>query len=248
MATNPEQTIIPTVHSLTSSKSICTVFALEELAGANGTKYNIKRISRKEGPPYAALKEHFLLGKSPTVTLENINGDPPQTYQLKPGVLTETRLVLQFIADNYSDGIWEPQSNEDRLRNNFFQEFSNSTLLEKIDFALLFETIAQMLPFPFKQVVGALFTPIINHFKKDHADIFQVMEDYLSEQKPWFAGEKIGLADFNLTFPMDIAQQRGYFPAAKYPKIAKWQEALHDRPAYKRAVENVGVYDLKKWA
>jgi hypothetical protein len=44
--------------------------------------------------------------------------------------------------------------------------------------------------------------------KKSLVGNFELMETALSESTPWFAGEKIELADFLLSFPMDMAEQR----------------------------------------
>ena len=57
------------------------------------------------------------------------------------------------------------------------------------------------------------------------------MENALSEERPWFAGEKVGLADFLLSFPMDMAEQRKYLDAGKYPRVVGWLKRVHERPA-----------------
>lgn len=95
--------------------------------------------------------------------------------------------------------------------------------------------------------MGLLAKPVVNHFVKDQNAVFQLMEDALSEELPWFAGKKIGIADFCATFPMDMAGQRGYFKKEKYPKLAEWHQRVHDRPAYKRALEKGGAYDLVRF-
>lgn len=245
MAANPEQKTIPTLYNLSSSQAFRVLWALEELADA-GIKYKLKNFPRKFGehPEMVAV---FPLGKSPIMTLESVDGSPPPTVQLEPGVLSEARLILQFVSDSYSNGVWEPESTEDKLRDTFFQEFALATMLLKADFALLFDLIPQFLPFPFKQLVRLLFSPILNHFFKDHRQIFLLMEDSLSDRRPWFAGEKIGLADFNMSFGMDMAAQRGWFDPEKYPKVGRWHEAIKQRPAYKRALELGGAYDLVKF-
>ncbi|KAH8773916.1 hypothetical protein F5882DRAFT_381226 [Hyaloscypha sp. PMI_1271] len=195
----------------------------------------------------AGLKTVFPLGKSPILTLEPVDGEPPVTLQIKPNVLTESRLVLHFISDNYSNREWIPESDSDKHRDIFFQELAKFTLLEKVDFALFLEVVAMMLPFGFRQLVGLLARPVVGHFVSDQRGVYQLMEEALSEELPWFAGKKIGIADFCFSFPMDMAAQRGYFEAEKYPKVAEWHQRIHDRPAYKRALEKGGPYDLVKF-
>jgi glutathione S-transferase len=190
------------------------------------------------------LKAVFPQGKSPILTLEPVEGKTAQTYQIIPNLLTESGFILQFISDNYSNGIWVPESDQDRRRDTFFQEFANSTLLNKIDYARLFEIIPQQLPFGLRQLLELLVRPVVNHFLGDQREIYQVMKDSLSEKRPWFPGKKIGLADFNMSFGMDMAVQRGYFEAKRYPKVAKWHAAILDRPANKRALDVGGAYEL----
>jgi glutathione S-transferase len=246
MAETVKQKTIPTLYNLSSSAAHRVLWALEELAGTNGLKYNVKNFPRRRPGFLAAkdLKAVFPLGKSPILTLEPVEGEPAQTYQILPNVLTESRLILQFISDNYSNGIWVPESDEDKKRDTFFQEFANSTLLNKVDYALLFEIIPQQLPFGLRQLLGMLVRPVVNHFLGDQREIYQVMEDSISEERPWFSGKKMGLADFNMSFGMDMAVQRGYFEAKKYPKVAKWHTAILERPANKRALDVGGAYEL----
>jgi len=70
------------------------------------------------------------------------------------------------------------------------------------------------------------------------------MEDALSEKQPWFAGNELGLADFVVSWPMDMSEARGYFDAKKFPKVADWLKRIHDRPAYQRAIARGPSYDL----
>lgn len=104
------------------------------------------------------------------------------------------------------------------------------------------------MPFGIRHFFQLLFWPIISHFKGDLRDIYQYMEDNLSDDKPWLSGATLGLADLNSIFPMDIVTQGGYaMDPARYPKLAKWHKALQERDGYKRALMKGGTYDLKAW-
>jgi glutathione S-transferase len=242
-----DQTTIPTLYKLSSSMAHRVHWALEELASTNGIKYHVKTFPRRATAMSQELKTVFPLGKSPIITLEPIDDGLDKTYQILPNTLTEARLILQFISDNYSNGIWVPESEDDKLRDTFFQEFANSTVLAKVDSVLLFEVIPMMLPFPFKYLTLLMVKPIKMYFMKDQYIIYQILEDALSEERPWFAGQKLGLADFNMSFAMDMAVQRDYFDAQKFPKVAKWHDAVVNRPAYQTALVTGGAYDLKNW-
>jgi glutathione S-transferase len=244
---NKQQKTIPTVYNMSSSKAREVLWALEELADA-GIKYNVVNLRRRGADTYKVLKSQFPLGKSPTVTLEHVNGELEVTYQILPNVLTEARLILHFISDHYTDGIWIPESEEDKARATFFQEFANGSLLTKVDNIITFEVIPTMMFFPLRQLTLLMVLPIRNHFMNDLTVIYQLLEDALSEERPWFSGKKLGLADFNMIFPMDEAIGRGYIQLEKYPKLAKWHDTVINRPAYKRALEKGGPYDLATFA
>ena len=164
-----------------------------------------------------------------------------------PGVLTESRLILQFLSDTFGQGIWECQDPIDQAQDTFFQELSNNTLGVKNGFAITFEIIPSYLPFGLRQLVGLMVRPIVSHFLEDLYDIFQVMEDSLSQERPWFSGKRMGLADLNMIWGMDVASQRGYFSHNKYPKVAAWHQRISQRSAYQTALDKGGTYDLVKF-
>jgi glutathione S-transferase len=241
MASNPPQTTIATLHHLSSSQSLRVLWALEELKEANGTQYVVKKYSRVKSLAPVELKSVHPLGKSPILTVEPISGN---TSASDTKTLIESRIILLFIADNYANGLWTPKSATSVERDLFFQEYANGTLRTKIDFTLIFEIIPQHVPFFIRPLARLLVTPVVNVMKQGLPDVYQELEDALSEEKPWFAGEKIGLADFNMSWGMDTAEQRKYFDGGKYPKLRDWHERVKSRPAYKRAVELGPSYDL----
>ena len=240
------QRIVPTLHHLASSQSFRILFALEELAEAHGTQYKLQNYARSTQGPVPSMKGYFPLGKSPIVTVEEDGEASTTVCQLPqyPGVLTESRLILQFLSDIFGQGMWECQDPIDKAQDTFFQELSNNTLGLKNGFAIAFEVIPSQLPFGLRQLVGLMVRPVVNHFLKDLYDIFQVMEDALSQERPWFSGKRMGLADLNMTWGMDVASQRGYFSNNNYPKVAAWHQRICERPAYQRALEKGGTYDL----
>ncbi|TVY83860.1 hypothetical protein LSUE1_G004640 [Lachnellula suecica] len=231
MAQTVEQKWIPTVYNMSSSQAFVVVWALEEVAGSHGIKYNLKNFPRRGKDTNTEFKAVSPLGKSPVVTLEPVGSQhPPLEYQVLPNTLIESSSILQFISDNFTTGERVPESPQDKLRDAFFHNFAKGTLLAKVDFVLLFEVIAMLAPWGIRHLLLLLFRPIISHFLGDLRDIYTVMENGLSEEKPWFSGSKIGLADFNMSFAMDMSAQRGYFDTEKYPKVAKWHAATLGRP------------------
>jgi glutathione S-transferase len=236
---SPDPTLIPTIHNLQHAQSLKCVWALEELALAKGLKYHIKNYPRTRGqnPDLAKISP---MGKAPILTLESPDGRPVPNYQVGPGVIMESRLILQFISDTWADGLWTPKSDEDRKRDIYFQEFAMNSLGPRSDQALIFGVIPVLMPFPLRQILGLLFGPLEKTFIGFLEPHLTHMEENLSDAKPWFAGENIGLADFCMSWPMDVAVQRKFFDPARFPKVAKWHDTVLNRPAYKNAVSNGG--------
>lgn len=219
---------------------------LEELQEVHGTEYKLKIHQRARGQAPLGLKEHFPLGKSPILTIEEDGKPSTKVYQLPqhPGTLTESRLCLQFLSDTFSKGTWEPETPEDKAQDIFLQEFANSTFADKATKALIFEIIPAQLPWGLSHLLRLMFSPIVQHWKNDMEPIYQVMEETLSEERPWFSGKKIGLADFNMIWGMDLSEHRKYIDEAKYPRCQAWYQRITGRAAYKRACEKGGMYNL----
>lgn len=135
-----EQTTKLTLHHLTSSQSFPILVALEEASAlrANGLQYDLKVYQRQQGVAPEELKKIFPLGKSPILVVRKSSGDGDEE------VMTEGRLLLQYISDTYTNGEWVPTSHEDKKRDVFFQEFVRSTLQTKIGFRQMFDVIPKV--------------------------------------------------------------------------------------------------------
>ena len=64
------------------------------------------------------------------------------------------------------------------------------------------------------------------------------MEAHLA-QHPWFAGEHLTMADFQMSFAVEAALARGGNEAA-WPHLAAYRQRLQARPAYQRALQKGG--------
>lgn len=60
----------------------------------------------------------------------------------------------------------------------------------------------------------------------------------------WFVGDGFSAADIQMSFPLEAATARG--SGGQYPAIARFLDTIHARPAYRRALERGGPYDLLK--
>lgn len=249
MASNPP----PILHHLTDSQSIRVLFALEELSYELNQPYTLKVYNRVKGRAPPALKDVFSLGKSPTLEIPPIvSSAQPERRHIIAGpnpttettIITESRFILDYLAKNYANDLWNP-SPEDEVRDVFFQDFAMATLGPLTERILIFDLIKQATPLLVRPVAWIMFHPFVWMFKKDLDGPLSLMENSLSNVNLFFAGRKIGIADFCLIWPMDLAEKRGWFDGNKYPRLMAWLGRVRRREAYQRAVAKSGGHELK---
>jgi glutathione S-transferase len=61
----------------------------------------------------------------------------------------------------------------------------------------------------------------------------------------WFAGDEFTAADIQLSFALEASAARGGL-GANYPRLSAFLDRIHARPAYRRALERGGKYELIK--
>jgi glutathione S-transferase len=63
------------------------------------------------------------------------------------------------------------------------------------------------------------------------------------QRSTWFAGEEFTSADIMMSFPFEVAAVRAHALQGR-PKLAAFLERIRARPAYQRAVERGGAFDV----
>ena len=59
----------------------------------------------------------------------------------------------------------------------------------------------------------------------------------------WFAGSEFTAADIQMSFPLEAATARAGLNASR-PKLMDFLNSIHQRPAYQKALERGGIYEL----
>jgi glutathione S-transferase len=219
-----------TVHHLNNSRSQRVLWLLEEL----GVPYEIKRYERdaKTMLAPAALKAVHPLGKSPVVT---------------DGALTlaETGAIVEYLVERYGESRLVPAAGTpERLLYRYWLHYAEGSVMPVLLMALIFNRIAAG-PMPFfarpiaRAIVARVRGAFIEPQLKLHLDF---MESELS-QRAWFAGPDLTAADIQLSFPLEAAAARGGLDASR-PRLHAFLQRIHERPAYRRALEKGGPYRL----
>ena len=63
------------------------------------------------------------------------------------------------------------------------------------------------------------------------------------EKSLWFVGTEFTAADVQMSFPIEVAIARSGLDASR-PKLMDFRDLIHARPAYQKALERGGAYEL----
>ena len=91
-----------------------------------------------------------------------------------------------------------------------------------------------------KPVFGGMLARLVDPQLQQHIAFW---ENELNKSE-WFAGNDFTAADIQMSFPLEAASARVGLSNA--PKAAAWLERIHARPAYNRALEKGGPYQLAR--
>lgn len=220
------------VHHLNNSRSQRILWLLEEL----GLDYEIKKYERDAktmlAPP--ELRAIHPLGKSPVIT----DGDT---------MVAESGAIIEYLTERHGDGKLVPAAGTpEKLRYTYFLHYAEGSAMTPLLMKLVFDKVASS-PMPF--FVKPIAKGIVKKVKSSYImpQITQHLKYLESElgKSTWFAGEAFSAADIQLSFVLEAASARGGLDT-KYPKLDAFLKRIHARPAYQRALERGGKYELIK--
>ena len=218
------------VHHLNNSRSQRILWMLEEL----GLDYEIKPYMREPSMMApASLRAVHPLGKSPVIS------DSDKT-------LAESGAILEYLSLTYGGGRFTPAAGTPEwLRYTYFMHYAEGSLMPLLFMKLVFGRLPTRVPIFMRPVARAIASgadktllgpQISNHFA--------FLEGELA-QRDWFAGNEFTAADIQMSFPIEAAAARAGL-GGRMPKLQAFVERIHARPAYKRALEKGGAFELLK--
>ena len=218
------------VHHLNNSRSQRVLWLLEEL----DLPYEVRNYERDRvsmlAPP-ELLKVHPL-GKSPVIT---------------EGALTlaESGAILEYLVDKYGGGRLSPaHGTDERVRYTYWMHYAEGSLMPPLLLKLVFDRIEQakmpLIAKPFARAIvhkvqGGFVVPQIRR----HLDY---LEGELKD-RDWFVGSSFSAADVQMSFPLEAARAQGGLDAGR-PRLTAFLDRIHTRPAYLRALERGGPFDI----
>ena len=218
------------VHHLNNSRSQRVLWLLEEL----GLDYNVVRYQRDAdtmlAPP--SLRKVHPLGKSPVV----VDGDK---------TLAESGAILEYLVERYDTAhAFAPSpGTPESLRYHYWMHYAEGSAMPPMLMSLVFSRL-KTAPMPFfaKPVARGIADKVMKTFVGPQVKLhLDYMESELGKSQ-WFAGDDFSAADIQMSFPVEAASVRAGFKDR--PNLKKFLERMHARPAYQRALDQGGPFDL----
>ncbi|HYM85557.1 MAG TPA: glutathione binding-like protein, partial [Pseudoxanthomonas sp.] len=98
------------------------------------------------------------------------------------------------------------------------------------------------MPFFVKPVARGISDKVMKTFVGPQVKLhLEYMESELVKSR-WFAGDEFSAADIQMSFPMEAASAR--YGLDDKPKLLGFLQSIHARPAYQKALEQGGPFDL----
>jgi glutathione S-transferase len=220
------------VHHLNNSRSQRVLWLLEEL----GLPYEIQFYQRDPKTMLAplALRAIHPLGKSPVLT------DDGQT-------IAESGAIIEYLLERYGNGRLEPAAGTpERLRFRYWLHYAEGSAMPPLLLKLIFGRLASPpMPALIRPVAALISKGVQQKFIDPQLRLHLSFWEAELAKTTWFAGNVFSAADIQMSFPVEGARSRGGLDA-RYPNLLKFLAAIHDRPAYQRALEKGGPYDLMR--
>jgi glutathione S-transferase len=137
-----------------------------------------------------------------------------------------------------------PAGTDARRRYTYWLHYAEGSLMPLLVMKLVFAQVEKArVPFFVRPLVRA----IVRNVNRAYLDReLRLHLDYLEAElgaREWFAGNAFSAADIQMSFPVEAAFQRGGANAG-HPRLRAWLERIQGRPAYRRALERGGPYQV----
>ena len=209
------------VHHLNNSRSQRILWLLEEIGAPYEVKYYDRDPVTNLAPP--ELLAIHPLGKSPVI---EESGDSASGGRGR--VIIESGAITEYLCERHGGGHLVPErGSDDHISHLEWLHFAEGSAMTPI---LLRIYTARL---------GEAAAPIEPRIAQQLDAHFAYMESRVGANGH-FIGNDLPAADIMLSFPAEIAIMQGMMP--RYPKLAAFVNACHDRPAWRRAREKGGAY------
>jgi len=216
------------VHHLNNSRSQRVLWLLEEL----GLPYEVKRYERNPATMLAPpeLRAVHPLGKSPVLDDGEVR-------------VAETGAIVEYLLDAHDpEGRLRPaRGTADGRRFSYWMHYAEGSAMPPLLLKLVFAQMPKRAPGLLRPIVNGIAVKAQRTFIDPQLKAHAAWQEKELAATGWFAGPDFSAADIMMSFPLEAAASRAIDLTA-YPNIARFLQAIHARPAWKRALERGGDY------
>jgi len=204
-----------TVHHLNNSRSQRILWLLEEL----GTPYRVEKYQRDSETNLAPdnLKSVHPLGKSPVIEDDG-------------RIVAESGQIVDYLIRHYGGGNFMPEAGTDAYE----------TYMEWLHFAEGSAMLPLLLAL-YTRRLGDAAAPLQPRIQSEIMNHLGFMSSRLGDQD-YFMGDMLTGADVLLIFVVEAASISG--ATAAFPNLEAYAKRIQARPAYQKAIEVGGPYDM----
>jgi glutathione S-transferase len=204
-----------TVHHLNQSRSQRILWLLEELELPYEIKFYQRDATTNLAPP--ELKAVHPLGKSPVIT------DGGHT-------IAESGAIIDYLVRHYGNGRLAPApGSADYERHQEWLHYAEGSAMLPLMLQLYTLRLGE---------AGAPLKPRIDGEIDNHLGYINAA----LEGRDYLMGSDLTAADVQMSFVGEVGRNFGRL--ATLPNLDAWVTRLHARPAYKRALEKGGAYNI----
>ncbi|MEG5058564.1 glutathione S-transferase [Microcoleus sp. A2-C5] len=219
-----------TVHHLNNSRSQRVLWLLEEL----DLEYEVKRYERdpKTMLAPASLRAVHPLGKSPVITDGGLT-------------LAESGAIVEYLVDRYGGGRLAPElGTPERLRYIYWLHYAEGSAMPPLVLKLVFNQVeTSPMPFFARPIARSIVARVNKSFIDPQIALHLGYLEAELEKSLWFVGSEFTAADIQMSFPLEAAAAQVGLDSSR-PKLMGFLDRIHGRPAYRRALERGGAYEL----
>jgi len=217
-----------TLYSCPETRSMRSLWLLNEL----GVPFEL--VSMPFDHKYLRAKEYLAihpLGRIPALVDEDLK-------------IFESGAICEYLIGTYGNGrLIPPSDTPERLRYTYWLHYAEGSAMSPLLLKLLFTLMPKRAPALLRPLVrkvsNTALTTLVNPQLKQHMDYW---ESELAKSE-WFAGSEFTGADIQMSFPLEAAAARGGLEQG-HPRSMALLERIHARPAYARALEKGGPYQV----
>jgi glutathione S-transferase len=216
-----------TVHHLNNSRSQRVLWLLEEL----GVTYEVKRYARdpktRLAPP--ELRAVHPLGKSPVIQHGEV-------------IVAETGAIVEYLLEAFpGSGLRPPAGTPEARRFTYWLHYAEGSAMTPLLLKLIFGEIPKRSPGLVRPIAKGISKAVDASLIAPQIAAHTAHWEAELARSVWFAGDAFSAADVMMSFPLEAAASRAV-DQSDYPNIARFLQAIHARPAWKRALERGGEY------